>query len=298
MTKRLRSGECRRAHLFLHESPPDFLLPAGAIWSQIAAVQEVCPAGDCYLPLPLAGPTLFLTLQGSAELTVGGQPFTHRAGSLLAVASGCAVREQVGAGQDWHVCYLQVRGAWAEQLDAWLHRQEPPVVAGYEIPARRRQVFLDMIEVALAQREGWQWRFTGWSAELLGDLYSDTSLATSGDALILQIARLIDAMPSERKSVAEMARLLNLTPRQLIYRFSLAAGEPLAHWIRRRRIASARVLLGQGQSVSQVAEQLGFANPYHFSRTFKAVTQTTPSAFRAAALQSAAHFPALHSETG
>ena len=296
MTKRLRSGECRRVYLYLHDLPPDFQMPAGSVWSHIAAVLEVCPAGDCYVPLPLAGPTLFLTLRGSAELTVGGQKFAHRAGSLLAAASGCAVREQVGSEQDWHVCYLQLRGVWAEQLNAWLRRQEPPVVAGYDVPARRRQVFLEMIEGALEQREGWQWRFTGLSAELLGDLYADTSLAACGDALILQIARLIDAAPAERKSVAEMARLLNLTPRQLIYRFHLAAGEPLAHWIRRRRIAAARVLLGQGQSVSEVAEHLGFANPYHFSRTFKAVTQITPSAFRASALESALNFPERHSE--
>ena len=48
-----------------------------------------------------------------------------------------------------------------------------------------------------------------------------------------------------------------------------------------RRALLVRRLLGQGLSVTQAAERLGYANPYHFSRTFKAVMGSTPSSVRA-----------------
>lgn len=132
-----------------------------------------------------------------------------------------------------------------------------------------------MMDLALTQGQGWQWPFLGRCAELWGLLYSDAPAASSGDALVRRVARLLDEAPAARPSVAEMAAHLHLTPRQLIYRFHNAAGEPLAQWAR-RRIAAARRLLSQGWSVTSMAAQLGFANPYHFSRTFKAIMALPP----------------------
>ena len=78
-------------------------------------------------------------------------------------------------------------------------------------------------------------------------------------------------------SVPQLAAQFKQTPRQFIYQFRKMTGEAPAGWIRRWRIAAAHRLLGQGQSVTQVAEQLGFANPYHFSRMFKSVMGSPPS---------------------
>lgn len=64
----------------------------------------------------------------------------------------------------------------------------------------------------------------------------------------------------------------------ILYQFGRAAGEPLALWTRRR--VAARRLLSQGLSVAQTAERLDYANPYHFSRVFKAVTGIAPFAVR------------------
>jgi two-component system response regulator YesN len=47
------------------------------------------------------------------------------------------------------------------------------------------------------------------------------------------------------------------------------------------RIERAKVLLRDGvRPVSQVAFQIGFAHPHHFSRVFKARTGSAPARFR------------------
>ena len=279
----------RRTHAQWGEALGATPAPSGETWTQVLAAEEVCPPGDTYAPGTLDFLALFLTHSGRAHVQVGPHSFIHQPGSLVAVASGSDLRERVDAAGPWHVRYLLLSGPWASQMDAWLRRQDAPFLVCPNSPARRRQVFSEIVDLALTEPDGWQWRFLSGSAEVLGGLYSDARPASLGDALLGEVARLVDGSPADRLAVGEMAARLGLSPRQLLYRFGLASGEPLASWIRRRRVSAARRLLSQGMSVSAVAEQLGYANPYHFSRVFKAVTGETPSAYRETALQSRLH---------
>jgi AraC-like DNA-binding protein len=47
----------------------------------------------------------------------------------------------------------------------------------------------------------------------------------------------------------------------------------------------ARRLLGEGRRVSEVADRLGFANPFHFSRRYKRFYGVAPSEARRAVPQ-------------
>ena len=264
----------------LADTPGGGPAPAGEVLTRIIAVHEVCPPGACYAPDPLDRLTLFLTLHGRAEVRVGAGVFGHQPGTLIAAARGCRIRERVALGQPWHLYYFQLAGLWADQMDGWLGGQDSPVAVFPDTGARRRQVFVEMAEVALCQPDGWPWLLLSRGAELLGGLYADARAVSPGEALVAQVARVLDAAPAERPTVAQLAARLGLTPRQLVYRFGRAAGEPLALWTRRHRIAAARRLLSQELSVTQTAERLGYANPYHFSRVFKAVTGSAPSSTR------------------
>jgi AraC-like DNA-binding protein len=62
-----------------------------------------------------------------------------------------------------------------------------------------------------------------------------------------------------------LAVVLSCTPRQLILAM---------------KMREARRLLADGQLVSQVAERLGFTNPFHFSRRFKDFYHVAPSAMK------------------
>ena len=258
--------------------------PEEGAFTRIIAAEEICPAGAAYAPPILEGLALFLTRQGRAQLQVGAKAVSHQPGTFVLVASGCVIQEQVALEQPWHVCYLLLSGPWADGMDRWLRRLETDVQVWRDPAPRRRLIVTEMVEGALTQTEGWPWRFLSQAAELWGSLYHDPAWASAEDALTLRLAHLLDAVPADRLTLAEMAGGLGLTPRQLLYQFGKATGEPLAQWIWKRRISTARRLLSQGHSVTAVAEQLGYANPYHFSRAFKSVTGLAPSVISREAL--------------
>jgi AraC family transcriptional regulator of arabinose operon len=287
----LRPGESRRAVASWVDGLADAPTPGQNALAEALAVQEVCPPGAVYMPGPVQRPTLFLTLHGRAETVVAGQTFTHQPGSLFVMASGSAPVETVGDTQPWHVVYLQLSGPWANELDTWLERRHPAVLVCPAIIARRRHLMTAMLDLALTQAPGWSWPFVAACAELLGGLYAEAPAHSPGDALMERLARLLDNDLAARATLTELAEHVGLTPRQLLYQFGKTSGEPLAGWIRRRRVTAARRLLSQGQSVTSVSERLGYANPYHFSRAFKAVTGVAPSVVRDAALHAWHHLP-------
>lgn len=61
----------------------------------------------------------------------------------------------------------------------------------------------------------------------------------------------------------------------------LSGGETLTHMIAARRVNAAKILLLQGdEPVSVVAERCGFSDYNYFTKIFKSLTGTTPSAYR------------------
>ena len=58
-------------------------------------------------------------------------------------------------------------------------------------------------------------------------------------------------------------------------------GKSINNWIAEKVIAEAQAILSRSPtSIQEVASQLGFKEPGHFSRYFKKYTRMSPSAFR------------------
>ncbi|MCK0198359.1 GlxA family transcriptional regulator [Ancylobacter sp. 6x-1] len=97
-------------------------------------------------------------------------------------------------------------------------------------------------------------------------------------ALILMEQHIADPLP-----IADIARRLQLSTRQLERLFQSVMGQRPAEFYRRIRLRYARFLLDTtARSVTDIALESGFSDCAHFSRQFKALHGFTPSDARAA----------------
>jgi AraC-like DNA-binding protein len=89
---------------------------------------------------------------------------------------------------------------------------------------------------------------------------------------------------SEPISVADLAARAYLSPSHFTAIFRRRFGISPHQYLLHLRIQRAQELLrGSGLSLAQIAEQCGFADVHHFSKTFRRVCDSPPGAYRASA---------------
>ncbi|HEY5756591.1 MAG TPA: AraC family transcriptional regulator [Steroidobacter sp.] len=84
----------------------------------------------------------------------------------------------------------------------------------------------------------------------------------------------------EPPTLAELAKLCNLSVRQLTRAFRMSRGRSIGDYVEQCRLDNAKQLLGRDESVKSIAYSLGFASPSSFSFSFRRATGETPSEFR------------------
>jgi len=94
---------------------------------------------------------------------------------------------------------------------------------------------------------------------------------------------LVEERYRERLQIAEIAREVGIHPAHLARAFRERYREPIAGFMRRRRLewAAAQLLAGE-EPLSAIAHRAGFADQSHFTRSFKAWSRMTPAAYRKA----------------
>lgn len=109
----------------------------------------------------------------------------------------------------------------------------------------------------------------------------------STDIVAVEDEHLVKAMTCIRDrasaplTVNEVARAAGISRRALERRFRQEMGGSILMEIRRQRTDQiARLLLETNQPVARIAESLGFADPQHFARYFRAAKKMSPLAFR------------------
>jgi len=102
---------------------------------------------------------------------------------------------------------------------------------------------------------------------------------TDGDWL--ERAKLLLDAGGEVMALPGIAGSLGIGYESFRKQFQVSTGLSPGHWRRQARIRRAQDLITRAQlSNEQLAEQLGFADAFHFSKAFKQITGLTPTAFR------------------
>lgn len=91
----------------------------------------------------------------------------------------------------------------------------------------------------------------------------------------------IDTHLSEQFTSEKCSQILSLSVSQTIRKFRGAYGVPPCEYVNRRRIEIAKRLLEDStQSVQEIAEHIGFHDPYYFSKYFKKRCGKSPNEYR------------------
>jgi len=222
--------------------------------------------------------------QGRGHLNLGRRSFELRPGSVFSYAPGIAQHIASDAQQPLVKYFVDFTGAQCRQ---WLRSKKLPAGSQAQIfpPSEMQPLFDELIRNGLRGT-----RHTpelcrhlleclgGKLLEARGPLKSSESLAFTSyqncsDYIRTHFQRLRTLEQIARENhldTAYVCRLFRRYDRQSPYQFLM----------RLKMNAAAEQLVQPGALVKNVASDLGFTNPFHFSRVFKSVFAVPPDAFR------------------
>lgn len=101
------------------------------------------------------------------------------------------------------------------------------------------------------------------------------------NGIIDEITALINRDYTEEISIATIAEQVYLTPNYISMIFKKAKGYTIVDYITHLRIEKAKQLLSTTNlKIQEIAEQVGYSNPYYFSSVFKKKTGLQPKHYR------------------
>jgi AraC-like DNA-binding protein len=246
---------------------------------------------------PTAAPVELLILSGQAAVP----PAAHYTVTLAESAAGAlelffsapgqtgpAPRRSRGQQLRFTEEFIEPTGAERELLWQLFHPAEPAPVQVPAEPAaeirrllaglHRQQAGAAPLRDALrkAYLKTLLLHFTQLSQQQFGE-----AVRAASSGLVTRFQRLLEQHYTRWKSVHEYAAHLRVTANHLSVTTRRQTGHTAGEHIRRRLMLEARGLAAAGDTtLKEVAYQLGFDDPAHFSKLFKRCTGTTFSDFR------------------
>jgi AraC-like DNA-binding protein len=124
--------------------------------------------------------------------------------------------------------------------------------------------------------------------KLLVDLYLENKSKQSGDrySKVKKLIKEIQLSPEKWWTVREMSEYCNLSEMHFRRVFREHTGMAPKIYIDNLKIQkAARALSGSDDSITEIAESLGYTDPFHFSRRFKQLTGLSPVLYRREMMQ-------------
>lgn len=231
---------------------------------------------------------LIYCVKGGGWCEMGGQLHTVRAGDLLVVPPGVAHAYGAHASNPWTI-------HWVHAVGANLREYLAELGVSVQAPVRRLGEDLQLVllfnEVVKSLEPGFAFPNLLHASHTLAHLlalvirHGRERPQPSSDA-VQKVAQCIIYMSEHLDQplrVAELAALANLSQAHFTALFGEQTGCSPRDYLHLLRIHRACQLLRQSTlAVKEIAVQLGYQDPFHFSRQFKAFHGVSPSEYRAA----------------
>jgi AraC-like DNA-binding protein len=274
-----------RAPIRSHPRPPAASLPA--VRFLVLHEQETAPAPFRWEHHLHREFELILIERGPYRARIGGDEVRLDDGDALLLAPGDWHEDEVGRGARYSALNLALGEpglpgpvVFAPGCRAGLRRAVGVAVGLAPTLAALRQDAADGGPLAAAALDAAAgvafWRYLrALPAEALLPPFVE------GDPLALRLRQLFQAHLRQPVDVARLAAEAGMSPRSLDRACRSVLGLPPARALLEHRLAVAAGLLREtSTSVHRVAAELGFANPFHFSRAFKRRYRVAPAGFR------------------
>ncbi len=218
---------------------------------------------------------------GLGQATVGGVDYRIGSNAALVIPRGVPHSYGASAEAPWTIWWCHLRGTdlpeLLEEIGAGPSR---PVVSIRRLD--RAVALLDEI-VTIMERDHSPAALTGAAGaawKLLTQIVLDRVMPVPGDPLQRAMAYLAERLDTTVR-VAELAALVGVSPSHLSALFRRATGGGVLAHHTTLRMAQARNLLDTTDAtVADIAREVGYTDPFYFSRHFRRLHETSPTDYR------------------
>nr|WP_062339194.1 AraC family transcriptional regulator [Herbidospora sakaeratensis] len=218
---------------------------------------------------------------GLGWATVGGVHYRVGSNAALVIPRGVPHAYGASAEAPWTIWWCHLRGTdLAELLEEIGAGPSRPVVSIRRLD--RAVALLDEI-VTIMERDHSPAALTGAAGaawKLLTQIVLDRVMPVPGDPLQRAMAYLAERLDTTVR-VAELAALVGVSPSHLSALFRRATGGGVLAHHTTLRMAQARNLLDTTDAtVADIAREVGYTDPFYFSRHFRRLHETSPTEYR------------------
>jgi AraC-like DNA-binding protein len=233
---------------------------------------------------------LWYNIAGRGAVRLDGRRVDIGPGDLLLMRPGQCYDEEwadrTEPFQSYFVHFWPFGDAHAP-LNAPLARAWPTLLNA-AAPGRLADLFAELFEAWTARHEGYRMAVKAAALQIFLAIFAvlrrgPETRPPPGYANFQRACDLLAARYADDLSLDALAEQVDLSASYLAALFKRYTGQPPVHYLIDLRLRAARTLLARGQSVSEVAAQVGFHSLHYFSRTFRRRTGLTPTEFAARA---------------
>lgn len=207
-----------------------------------------------------------------------------KSGDVVWIHPGVAHAYGPKEGREWTQVYVILEGAqWAHWSDEGVWDKRRPVTHAEPVDYWRRRLHEPFPEDGIANRAAAMRALGGTMQNVLDLLAVAAESGESADeSWLFESQRLLGGRMAERPMTPQaVAREVGHSYENFRKKFADRVGESPGHYQKRRRIEHACAAIYQGtHSFKALADDLGFCDVFHFSKTFRQIVGQTPSQFR------------------
>ena len=188
----------------------------------------------------------------------------------------------------WELLWLRFDSHDLPQLCSMLSIQKAPVFRGFD-QRKVKLIFQHILELMKHRPLAMEALLHAEMASLLAQLIRarlnhPPKTAESGPAFSPQLQHVFTRMKLYSHKpwrVTDLAQLAGMSTPHFFRRFKRATGSSPIDWLRRERINQAKRHLSETTDpVGEIAERVGYSDPFYFSRDFKRMTGHSPREYR------------------